>query len=449
MLKLSPATEYKEGFSIRDWAGGRLVNCFAEFDDREKREQAAALLIPGTTSWGTAGSGPIRGFHKLGSTLYCVSAGQLYSVSSAGVATALGVIAGNGPVRMADNGTQLCIVGGTTGYVWNGTTLSTPLSYSVSDVAYVDGYILWAVANSDQFFISALDDATTYDAADIAVVEGHSDNLVGIEVSHREVLMFGTETLEIYYNNGNADFPFGRQGNAFVERGCFDRNSIVGMDNSVFFVGDDRIAYVLDGYSPVRISTHDIEHYLASATFANGFTYTFKGHKFYCLTLDDITLCFDAATRRWHQRKSYSRDTWRVNAAIDVYGATYFGDDVSGVIFSVSDAVFTENGDPILMDIILPTIEIEQERKTMYAFKAVFEMGVGNGSVTDPQVMLRYSNDNGHNWSNEMWRSLGKVGEHTNQAVWRTLGQFRQRQMWLRVSDAVKRVAISYYADIR
>ena len=84
----------------------------------------------------------------------------------------------------------------------------------------------------------------------------------------------------------------------------------------------------------------------------------------------------------------------------------------------------------------------------MYAFEVTCETGVGNGAVTDPQMMLRYSDDGGHTWSNEMWRSLGRVGEYRTRAVWRKLGQFRQRQMNLRITDAARKIVISHWADI-
>jgi hypothetical protein len=78
----------------------------------------------------------------------------------------------------------------------------------------------------------------------------------------------------VFYNTGAADFPFERQGNAFIERGCIDRDSIVKLDNGTFFVGDDRIVYKLDGYTPCRVSTHAVEKTLSEASWFRGFTYT-------------------------------------------------------------------------------------------------------------------------------------------------------------------------------
>lgn len=446
MLKLNPPLQYTRS---TDWSGSRLINCFVEYGGGDKREQLAVLAMPGMTEWADLGNSPIRGTHYFGGVLYAVAGSKLYSVSSLGSKTEIGTIAGTEPVAMADNGTQLCVAGGGTGYVYSGGSLTTPLGYSVSDVAYVDGYILWTVQDSDQFFISAIDDATTYDAADIAVVEGSPDDLVGLEISHRDVLMFGELSLEIYYNNGATDFPFARQGNAFIERGCFDRDSICSMDNSVFFVGNDRLAYMLDGYNPVIVSTHDIAYHLGRTTTAKGFIYEKEGHKFWCLHLDDITLCYDASTRLWHERQSIGQENWRINGACSAYGLMLFSDGYTGKLYTASSDVFDENGDTFAVDIYLPTIELGRERAVMYAFALVCEFGVGNGDVADPQVMLRYSDDAGHNWSDEMWRSLGAVGAHSTQAVWRGLGQFRQRQMHIRITDNVRRMALSYWADLK
>jgi hypothetical protein len=40
----------------------------------------------------------------------------------------------------------------------------------------------------------------------------------------------------------------------------------------------------------------------------------------------------------------------------------------------------------------------------------------------DPQVMLRWSDDGGHTWSNEHWKSMGKIGQTGYRTIWRRLG---------------------------
>lgn len=447
MLDLKPALQSSQGRS-RHWSGAKLTNCFAEMAEGDKRSDFAIMASPGLTLWGAAGLGPIRGHQVVAGMLYVVSGTELYSVTSAGTAALLGTIPGAGPVRMAANYTQLCIAANGRGFVYSGGTLSTPLAFDVSDVFYADGYIVWVVEDSEQFFISALDDALTYDAADIASVEGFPDNIVGAINDHREIQFFGETSTEIYYNSGAVAFPFERQGNAFIERGCFDRDSIVKMDNSVTFVGDDRIVYTLNGYQPLRVSNHTVEYYLRDATYARAWSYTLEGHKFYVLECDRGTAVRDQATGLWHDRASWDSTWWRCNGAVDAYGKTLLTDRNNGNIYTASPDVFTENGEAIAYEILLPTIDARGERATMNAFEIVCETGVGNADVTDPQIMLTYSDDGGHTWSNEMWRSMGAIGTYRTRAVWRKLGQFRQRQMKIRITDAARRLIISYRADI-
>jgi hypothetical protein len=447
MIELKSALQSSQGRS-RHWSGAQLTNCFAEHAEGDKRSEFAIMATPGLTTWATAGAGPIRGRQVVGGVLYVVSGFALYSVNASGTATLLGPILGTGPVRMAANYTQLAIAANGTGYVYSGAALTTPLAFDVSDVFYADGYIVWVVADSEQFFISALDDALTYDAADIASAEGFPDNIVGAINDHREIQFFGEKSAEIFYNSGAAAFPFERQGNAFIERGCLDRDSIVKIDNTVMFVGDDRIVYALSGYQPQRISTHREEYLLRDASYARAFTYTLEGHKFYVLECDRGTAVFDCATRLWHDRASWGSTWWRCNGTVEAYGLTLLSDRETGKLYTASPDVFDEAGDPIAYEIVLPTLEARRERTLMYSFEVVCETGVGNAAVADPQIMLQYSDDGGHSWSNEMWRSMGAIGTYRTRAVWRRLGQFRNRQMKLRITDAARKLVIAYFADI-
>jgi hypothetical protein len=59
----------------------------------------------------------------------------------------------------------------------------------------------------------------------------------------------------------------------------------------------------------------------------------------------------------------------------------------------------------------------------------------------DPQVALRWSDDGGHTWSNEHWRSMGRVGEYYRRVIWRRLGmtvKLRDRIYEVSATDPVK-----------
>lgn len=453
MQQIKPALQYSEGRS-KPWSGAKLVNAFAEKADGDKVADFAVMAIPGLVPFSDISASPVRGIHRMINQLYAVVGSTLYSIASDGTATALGTIGGTKPVRIVDNGTQLAIHGGPigqTGYILDGGTIYTqPTNLPpVSDVTYIDGYFVWTVANSDQFIISALNDGLSYDPLDVATVEGAPDYLVGVINDHRELQFYGTDTVEIWYNSGDADFPFARQGNAFVERGCKDKNSIAKFDNSVLFVGDDLIVYRLDGYNPIRISTHSIEYHIGQAEWFRGFVYTQFGHKFYCLNTNLGTFAYDAATGAWHERKSFGKDNYRVSCATTAYGETIMGDAYTGKLYTPDLDVNDEDGATIPMILELPTLDNNRERSTLYAFEVYLETGVGTLDVPDPQIIMDYSKDGGRTYSNEMWRSMGAVGEYLTRAIWRPKVQFRQLSIRLSLPDKVKRFSISYFIDAR
>jgi hypothetical protein len=59
----------------------------------------------------------------------------------------------------------------------------------------------------------------------------------------------------------------------------------------------------------------------------------------------------------------------------------------------------------------------------------------------NPEVMLRWSDDGGHTWSNEHWATIGKIGEYYKRVFWRRLGmtlKLRDRVYELSGTDPVK-----------
>ena len=66
-----------------------------------------------------------------------------------------------------------------------------------------------------------------------------------------------------------------------------------------------------------------------------------------------------------------------------------------------------------------------------------------------PQMMIRYSDD-GHTWSNEMWVSLGKIGEYGDDIGFRLdcLGEAKARCYEMVITDPVEAIMINGYVDV-
>ena len=72
-------------------------------------------------------------------------------------------------------------------------------------------------------------------------------------------------------------------------------------------------------------------------------------------------------------------------------------------------------------------------------FQLDLETGLGlpNAEGMGPQIMLCYSDDGGHTWSDEQWVSAGEKGAYAWRAIWRRLGRSRDRVWRVVVSDPV------------
>jgi hypothetical protein len=127
------------------------------------------------------------------------------------------------------------------------------------------------------------------------------------------------------------------------------------------------------------------------------------------------------------------------------------------VIIDISDPnddLLAENGDflvwegydPVLNDVILTEAGDELVQEDGGQIVVDFGPSVAGGKLLiqkskieafaiDPQVMLRWSDDGGHTWSNEHWRSMGLTGQWGRRVIWRRLG------MTLKLRDRVYEVS--------
>lgn len=459
------------------------VNLYFEKNEGGEGEQGSFIGTPGTRlligSSGTIGSGGMRGILVDGDYIYMVcdnAVSRANSFSSNG--TIIGYISsGTGPVSMCSNGLQIAIGHGAGMSVY---TISTGAFTFVTDspidsiLGYIDSYIL-AISTNGTFFWTDIGQATVIDGLSFASAEGSPDDLVSLLVDHREVWLFGTESTEIWGSSGDAEQPFTRTGNAFIEHGCAAKFSPAKINNTVVWLGRDRngqgIVLQADGYSPQRISTHGIENQFDSYTTlddAIGMTYQLGGHAFYILTFPTAnkTWQYDFSTGIWSELKYKAPDTGQFarhhmnNIAFflgkHVIGANYAGfllwynpdeytdEAISGVSFNDSGtraAIYRERG------FIVPLSANKFQRHN--SAELMCETGVGlnfayaddgvygiNGA--DPQVWLERSRDYGRTWVSCGTRDLGGPGAYATRVIWRRLGLHRHASYKVCMTDPVK-----------
>ena len=439
-------------------ADNRMINLFPELVPEGGKEPAFLQRAPGLRSLVTLGVGPVRGLWTFGNYGYAVSGNTLYKIDTAWSATAKGTVAGTGPVSMVDNGTQLFIAAGATGYIYNANTdvfaqITDPDFPGATTVGFLDGYFVFNEPNSQKFWVTALLDGTSVDPLDFASAEGSPDNLVSLIVDHREVWLFGQTSVEVWYNAGLPDFPLSRIQGAFNEIGCAAPFSVAKLDNGVFWLGADArgkgIVYRSNGYNGTRISTHSVEWQIqqySDISDATAYTYQQDGHSFYVLNFPsaDVTWVYDVATQAWHQRAGWLNNNFtrhRGDNQMAFNGEIVIGDYQTGGLFAYDLTVYSEAGSVqkwLRSWRALPTGTNNLNRTTQHSLQLDCESGVGLDGVgqgVDPQVMLRWSDDGGHTWSNEHWKTMGRIGETGTRVFWRRLG------MTLKLRDRVYEIS--------
>ena len=513
-------------------ADNRMVNLFPEAIPEGSGGKEAGFLLrcPGLRLLATVGDGPIRGLWVTNGVAYVVSGDKFYSLSTSYTATLIGTVSGSGPVSMADNGTQIFIACNPLSYIYNtSTAVFAPITDvdfpGAGSVGYLDGYFVFNEPDSQKFWVTSLLDGTSVDPLDFASAEGYPDNVIALIVDHREIFLFGTTSVEVWYDAGTPDFPLARIQGAFMEVGCEAAYSVAKLDNSVFWLGSDArgrgIVYRANGYTPARISTNAVEYAIqgyGSISDAVAYTYQQDGHPFYVLIFPSAqaTWVYDVSTTLWHERAGFEGGQFtrhRSNCQMSYNSEIVVGDYADGRLYAFDLDVYADDdqiqkwlrswralatGQNNLKRTAHHSLQLDAETgvglnaypaydaedlatesgniivaefvqgylTTQAGDQLVTEAGDGNEPLVtqvqpaedyngyaleteayaatpgyDPQVMLRWSDDAGHTWSNEHWNSMGKLGAYGTRTIWRRLGmteKIRDRVYEVSGTDPVK-----------
>lgn len=436
------------------------VNFYAERQPKDAKSDIAVFGCPGIVDFASCGVGPVRGFHVMGETLYVVSGGFLWRVDDDGDTTQLGgQVSGSGQVSMDDNGTQVEIVNGTNGYIYDATggfrLITDSDFHAASTVTYADSFFVLPRDGTSEFFISDPLDGTSYSDF-FANAEWKSDNIRAV-VNHLERLnVFGTRSIEFWGVTGDANFPYRPLKGAGLERGIIGAHAWTTDDDSIVFVDNKRQAFRIgqgQGVISHPAVTQAWQKYQVASD-AIAFSFTFDGHVFNYITFptQGVTWGFDKTSGLIHRRESWDANNqsigrWRINCAVEVYGKVLVGDCLSGKVGALDRDAYTEWGNTIRGLLVAPPLHGNGRRVFMPRLELDIETGVGlaSGQGSDPQIMLDHSDDGGRTFSTpQLWQSMGEAGEYRKRLAWRKLGSFPDsRTLRIQVTDPVRRTLIA------
>jgi hypothetical protein len=445
----------------------RCINMLLEVDKNQAKTPLALYGVPGLELLSVLGGGAVRDIVEVNGELYGAVGQSFGRINPDWSFTALGSFAGTGRVKLVSNGLQVLVVDGVSGFVWTiGSATWTQITdsgfvYGATQATYQDSYGIVGLPNTGQFGISGQYDFLAWAAIDFASAEGLPDNLSTVVSNHRLLHVFGTATLELWYNSGAAAFPFQRVDGAFYDVGCSAPYSACVADDSVFWLGNNPqgalAVYRMQGQTPQRISTVALENEIkgyARVDDAVGVGIDIRRHPIYLLTFPsaDKTWCYDAHSGSWFEWLEWSGSEFhrfRLNCVAAVYGKLLVGDYRDGRLYSMDFDAFTNNGDPIRCVRTSPYVWDAGKRLFHSRLEVLMEAGIGLrvGEGADPLLSLRWSDD-GRTWSNEITKPIGRLGEYDKRVIFNRLGAARNRVYEIAVDAPIKKVVLGATLEV-
>ena len=436
------------------------------------------------------GSGAVTGLTTVTNGSYTIQPGTPSTTITSGNGTGLTLTltfgtgaGGAGTYDISSSQT----VASTTIYALNFSVIpSNDGAFQGADVVdVVDNYFVYNRPNTQQFGstapLSPISPSLSFSSKD-----GAPDNLVSLIVDHREVYLMGEVSSEVWVNSGLFPFAFQRIPGTSTQHGIAAKFSVARLGNSFAYLsknirGDGQIM-MMNGYTPTRISTHAVENTIEGADIsdARAWTYLIEGHEVYVISFPglDLTWAYDIATSMWHKwlwvdkKNIYHRH--RGNCHTHFANMNLVGDWENGQVYMLDPNVYTDDGNEIRRLRRAPHLVSDFQRQYFSELQILFQPGVGlSGNVigvtsptnavagvavaglavagqnsqatlgANPQAMLRWSNDGGSTWSKEYWVSIGLQGAYKNRAIWRRLGQARDRIFEVVVTDPIKAVIVA------
>jgi hypothetical protein len=375
------------------------------------------------------------------------------------------MLTNSGQVCIRDNGEggYAIIVDGPAGYLVDLSTNATsqitdPAFYGSDRVAFIDGWLIFNKPGTQTFYTTGPTPYTvTFPGAFFALKDSSSDNLVTLMENNRELWLIGERASEVWYNAGGANFAFSRIQGVSPQIGCAAKHSIARLGSALVWLGKsergENIVIRTEQYGFTSISTRAVEYEISTyplVSDAFGYTYEEGGHLFYVLQFPtaDKTWVFDTTTEQWHERASFDDTSGlfhrnRSNCFMNFQNLRIVGDNQNGFLQQMSREFFDDAGEPLVALRRAPHLWSRENRKRLFHAKVQIEfrpgVGLQVGQGSNPQAMLRWSNDGGETYGNEHWTTIGAAGRYKNRAIWRRLGSARDRVYEVRVSDPVCR----------
>lgn len=437
-------------------SGGRLVNAMVEPLAGAAKGSVVIKRTPGLRTVATHSTAVhCRGIWPIGNTAMVVMNDRCNQFSGSAL-TDIGTLSGDQPVTMASNNRTptadtVCV---TENGAFILSTGAAPVPYPDADVGspnsvcFGDSYFFFTYGNG--ICRSSGINSTAINVNDYIQCEARADGLLRGVFYRQELFLMGQSSIEVWQNTGNATgFPFTRA--TVIPRGLIGQWAVAGWEpgfaNALMWVGDDNIVYKLNGYTPERVSSHDVERLIAAENTKSNLRaccYMSEGHAIWSIKGTSFCWEYDLTTGQWHERNSHESATWIGEASAQLNNVWYVGSASTGEIYQVDASYYKEGGDPVIWQVQSGRVAEFPAEIQVSLVALNFDMGTGidTGTApieTDPMVRISWSDNGGYSFGQSLARSLGRQAQTGNRVTVNRCGQTKpQGRVWkLEVSDPV------------
>lgn len=375
--------------------------------------------------------------------------------------TPIGGIPGNGIVTFLDyEGTRVIMCGGGAPQQWDGTGLAEQFAPdgsvpNATQMVVAQKYLLANQRDSDEIMFSRPESPLDWSTLEFFTAESHSDPVLNMLVQWGRLYLFGTRTLDVYYNVGAAQGDFAREWS--IPTGLAARFAVTKVDNMIFFLGHDRKVYQLDGDSTPRIKSLPIENTLRELARVDDCV----AHHVEVDGSHMVAFVFVASQRAFLYDYVHSTpgediwfewQEWRDGAAQSMRMEAYAyhrewnrafcagGSLNQNTVYELRADQHTDDGEPIrrVRRFLLADDEVPKLGWAMY-----LKARRGGSTVTDatvkgydPHLEVRFR-DSGQGWGQPRRVRLGRQGDHFSTLTLHRLGRYRTREVELFCDEPV------------
>jgi hypothetical protein len=296
------------------------------------------------------------------------------------------------------------------------------------------------------------DDPTTWTASTSIGATSDTGKMTGLARHQNYVVAFGTLDTEFFYDAGNPlpGSPLSVAKSYYMEIGCVNGYSIAQAEQTLIWVGvtttEGRSVYLLDGLTPVKLSTRHIEKYLNADPIISVRACCIKiaGHSLYILSLpsSNITFVYDLDEKKWYTWTSQTGDTtgfdgtenlflegaFSTRGAIATGIGTYLVQSSSnGNVYTLSTSAYDDAGNKIYFRAVSPRTDSGTNKVKFYKRTEL----IGDFANTT-NANIRHCDDDYSTWS-----TYRQVDMTAKRPVLYQGGQARRRIWEVFISDSV------------